>query len=261
MKTYKMRVALMFTEAVLGTLPNSETIAREFLEMDETETKFLPSETDDNVDRGTTVFPKTEDGTPFFFDYQLKGYFKEKCSFLRSVDGKDDESSAGGSNLSSKFTAFKKKIDGLFFIEDRINPIILAPGTEIGYCERPLRAETAKGPRVSLARSEEIPAGATCVFTVVVFNKKHIDLVKEWLEFGIQHGTGQWRNSGKGRFVCEFGDVVESEMDYGEYVERAKRALADNGIEYTLKQLVAAQPETADEVGVTAPKRGRKKAE
>ena len=38
------------------------------------------------------------------------------------------------------------------------------------------------------------------------------EYVIEWLEYGYYHGTGQWRNSSKGRFVYQIldekGDVI-----------------------------------------------------
>lgn len=30
-----------------------------------------------------------------------------------------------------------------------------------------------------------------------------LDLVREWLDYGALKGMGQWRNSGRGRFVWE----------------------------------------------------------
>ncbi len=44
----------------------------------------------------TTCFPRTEDGVPFCWDYQIKGFFKDACSALRRVPG----------SRSSKLTAF-----------------------------------------------------------------------------------------------------------------------------------------------------------
>lgn len=74
---------------------------------------------------------------------------------------------------------------------------------EIGTCQRPLRAATAQGERVTLAESESIPAGATLRFDVITFNDEQADLVREWLNYGVFNGLGQWRNSGKGAFVWE----------------------------------------------------------
>ena len=73
----------------------------------------------------------------------------------------------------------------------------------MGECQRPLRAQTAQGERISLANSETVPAGATCEFTVICMKPDLMKVVKEWLSYGVAHGTGQWRNSGKGRFTWE----------------------------------------------------------
>ena len=70
-------------------------------------------------------------------------------------------------------------------------------------CQRPLRAQTAQGERVSLANSEEIPAGSSCQFEVLCMDDSHEAAVMEWLEYGRLRGLGQWRNSGKGRFTYE----------------------------------------------------------
>lgn len=53
----------------------------------------------------------------------------------------------------------------------------------------------------SLANSEEIPAGSTCEFDVILLDDSHEKVVREWLDYGILRGIGQWRNSGKGRFT------------------------------------------------------------
>ena len=105
---------------------------------------------------------------------------------------------------SSKIKAYKKIIDGLIFASPRMIPLEIEGG--IGNCQRPLRAQTAQGERVSLANSEELPAGTTAEFFVDLFDDAHEELVLEWLEYGKLRGLGQWRNSGKGRF--EF-DVLE----------------------------------------------------
>ena len=60
----------------------------------------------DAVEDATTCFPRTEDGVPFCWDYQIKGFFKDACSALRRVPG----------TRSSKLTAFKKVIDGTVFV-------------------------------------------------------------------------------------------------------------------------------------------------
>lgn len=143
------------------------------------------------AEKSMTIFPRLDDGTPFLYDYQIKGFFKDTCGGLRKVKG----------SSSSKIKAYKKEIDKLIFPEPRTIPILF--DGEIKECQRPLRAQTAQGERVSLAMSEEIPAGATCEFTVVCLCDDHIDVVRDWLDYGRFSGIGQWRNSGKGRFRWE----------------------------------------------------------
>lgn len=194
-KTKEMKVKLTFIEPILGTSPANEDVYRDFIGSKAPDAASVEDEvaalgTDAVVEKGMTVFPRLEDGTPFFYDYQIKGFFKDTCGGLRKV--KDSE--------SAKIKAFKKEIDKLIFPEPRCIPIKF--DGEIGLCQRPLRAQTMQGERVSLAISEEIPAGATCEFTITMM-AEHEAAVREWLDYGRFSGIGQWRNSGKGRFRWE----------------------------------------------------------
>jgi hypothetical protein len=76
--------------------------------------------------------------------------------------------------------------------------------------QRSLRAMTAKGPRVSIAKSEVVPAGAKLNFTLKVLNGSQITLavLKELFSYGEMTGLGQWRNAGYGMFTAE---VVEAQ--------------------------------------------------
>lgn len=192
----EMKVKLNFFEPILGTSPANEDIYREFIGSKSPDAKSIEEEVevlgvDAVVEKGMTVFPKLDDGTPFLWDYQIKGFFKDTCGGLRKVKG----------TKSSGIKAFKKEIDKLVFVKERRVPFLNAG--EIGVCQRPLRAQTAQGERVSLAMSEEVPAGAECVFTVCCMINEQMDAVREWLDYGQWSGIGQWRNSGKGRFTWE----------------------------------------------------------
>lgn len=189
----ELRIRLTFIDDLLGTMPGNRDIFTDFVakkaETVNEEAEAIP--VDEALEKGTTVFPRTADDKPFIYDYQIRGYFKESCKFLKKVEG----------TKSSKEKAYKQKIDGLIFVKDRQN--IINTDKEIGICERPLRASTPQGERISLSRSESIAEGATLEFTVICMVDSDIDLVKEWLDYGRFHGTGQWRNSGKGRFTWE----------------------------------------------------------
>jgi hypothetical protein len=190
-------VELTLQEEMLGTASANPVLYEEYIAgkcagVADEEMATLPAATDE-LEKGTTVFHRDEDGRPSIYDYQIKGFFKDACGVLRrSADFK-----------SKKLTAFKKVIDGLVFVGPRLIPIELQEGGKIGICTRPLRASTAQGDRVALARSETVPAGSRLCFEVKLLDNKLAALVEEWLEYGELRGLGQWRNSGKGRFTAE----------------------------------------------------------
>ena len=95
-----------------------------------------------------------------------------------------------------------RQLDGLIFVTPREIPYDLH-GMKVDFCERPLRAQTPMGERVSIAKSESVPAGATAEFEIECLDPKLEDMVRECLDYGAKRGLGQWRNSGKGRFEWE----------------------------------------------------------
>ena len=192
----EMKVKVTFFEELLGTASNDPEIHKEVIASKAPDAPSREEEVealgvDEVVEKAKTVFPRDEDGTPIMWDYQVKGFFKDTCSALKKVPD----------TKSSKMKAYKKEIDGLIFVKERKIPII--HDGEIGSCQRPLRAQTAQGERISLVNSETIPAGATIEFTVQCLVDGDIDAVVEWLNYGKLRGMGQWRNSGKGRFNWE----------------------------------------------------------
>ena len=196
----EMRVKLTFVENILGSSPNNEEIYTEFIGSKSPDAMTLKEEVealgDDVVaEKGTTVFPRDDDGTPMFWSYQIEGFFKGTCGFLRSIEG----------TKSSKLKAYKKQIDGRIFVygnKGEDNPtgrkIRINNAFPMGLNQRSLRASTPQGERTSLACSEEIPE-----FNIRILNDSDEELVKEWLDFGEWNGIGQWRNAGYGRFVWE----------------------------------------------------------
>lgn len=190
----RMRVRLTFTEAILGTMPNNEDIYIDYIGSKAPDASTLEDEVaaigaDEVAEKGMTIFPKRADGTPFLYDYQIKGFFKDSCGGLRKVKGSE----------SSKIKAFKKEIDKLIFVEPREIPF--EDHGMLETCQRPLRAATPQGERISLASSEQISAGASVIFDIVMLSDEHKAAVIEWLDYGKYSGIGQWRNSGKGRFT------------------------------------------------------------
>lgn len=195
----KLKVTVTTIEAMLGSAPNDKELHETYIASKAPDARRMEEEieefgVDEVVEKQMTVFPRHE-GKPCMYDYQIKGFFKDACGVLRKVSDKK----------SSKLKAYKKVIDGLIFVSPRHIPIQFEG--EMGNCQRPLRASTPMGERVAIAHSEEIPAGAKLAFEVTCLADGHAELVKEWLEYGQLRGLGQWRNSGKGRFVCEVAEV------------------------------------------------------
>ena len=193
---HTLKVRLTFQEEVLGTASNNPDIHSEFIASKAPDAMSAEEEVaaigvDEAVEKSMTVFPRNENGDPILFDYQIKGFFKDACGCLRRVPG----------TKSSKIKAFKKEIDGLLFVAPRMIPLNM-PGP-MGECQRPLRASTAQGDRVALAHSEAAPAGTTVEFEIQCMTKDMYDLSRECLDYGVLRGIGQWRNSGKGRYIWE----------------------------------------------------------
>ena len=208
-------VELEFTQPVLGTANADPEIHERFIASKAPDARSLREEVealgvDELTERGTTVFPRTGDGTPFLWDYQLKGFFKDACGFCRKMDG----------SVSSKLVAYKSNIDGLLFVTPRNVRLRMPEGSEVRVMQRPLRAETAQGPRVALAASEMLDAGTCCEFDVTlgaktVGTKVKVDFGRcllEWLSYGRLRGIGQWRNGGWGQFACRVTDPKTGEV-------------------------------------------------
>ena len=194
MKTMNIRITL--TEEMLGTASSNPEIHDEFIASNAPDAPSREEEiaalgVEAVAEKGKTIFPRGEDGRPIVWDYQIKGAFKDAASMLRRVTG----------SKSAGIKAYKKEIDGLIFVEPRAIPLQF--DGEVGNCQRPLRAQTMQGERVALASSETVPAGTTLDFTVTCLVDSDMALVEAWLDYGRLRGLGQWRNSGKGRFVWE----------------------------------------------------------
>lgn len=191
MKTMKVRITLL--EEMLGTASANPKIHDEFIASNAPDAPSREEEiaaigVEAVQEKAMTVFPRTDDGKPMMWDYQVKGFFKDTCKMLKKIDG----------TKSSKIKAYKQDIDGLIFVHPRKIPIIF--DGEIGKCQRPLRAQTMQGERVALASSETVPAGSTIDIEIECLRDSDLDVVREWLDYGNKRGLGQWRNSGKGIF-------------------------------------------------------------
>ena len=188
---------------------------------------------------------------PFIWSHQLRGSFKESISFIQraskstktkapakkpgrkkkaetaeQVAAVEDEIqeavASGGKFACSDIKAYKKTVDGGWFIKQRRVPMLVPEtylddmGHEVQtYDEngrlpiwtRPLRADTAQGPRVCLATSEFVPAGTEYYFTVQLLNEKDKAAMIETLDFKEKVGMLQWRGGGHGTFIWTPADA------------------------------------------------------
>lgn len=187
----------VYTNYLIGKTKTDEELrqAREDI-------KNLPDDkAEEFVEKQTTCFYRdVEDGGLVLKAYQVKGFLKEAAKALKG---------------QLQLAAHVSKIDNLVFITptdirlyDKNGNRIMQPD---GILERPLRGETAQGPRVSLAKSEYINEGWTAEIRVRILDnektakskKLDADMLMTMFEYGEFKGLLQWRNAGNGSFTVE----------------------------------------------------------
>lgn len=198
MNTTKYHVRITFTTPVLGTQPTKD-VATKYIgekfkdnggELPEDEVETLP----DMVEKGTTAFHRLND-KPILYDYQVKGFLKEAGRIFNGLHGVKN---------------LKSKIENLVFVYPRRIPLVMPEGAKIEHLERPLRAETAQGPRTALARSEMIPEGTHFDIELEVYDGEVTEeILRDLFTYGARKGLGQWRNGSYGRIEFEFNRVAK----------------------------------------------------
>lgn len=193
------KVKIEFTEPMLGTVPKNEEVftthvAKKVLalsngeELLEEEKKTLPEAKDELEKTGYTGHHKDEEGL-FIYDFMVRGFFKAAAQALKP----QSEVKAYKSHIDQQLFVFPRRIH---FLKNE-KPI----SKPDGILERPLRAMTQQGPRVALAKSDFVNAGATLEFKLVLLpgpvKESHL---KSWIEYGELSGLGQFRNGSYGRF-------------------------------------------------------------
>lgn len=146
-------------------------------------------------ERGWTGFHTDEQG-PFVFDYFVKGTL---CEAARTI-AKQIEKEHGLKQLQDKVKRF------LFVSPRRIR----LPAIEEKPLERPLRAMTAQGPRVTVVRSDSIAAESEFTFRIRLLDGSGLTptIIQKILAYGELIGFGQWRTGSYGRYsVVSFKEV------------------------------------------------------
>lgn len=191
-----IKVRLTFTEMILGSASGNPELHRDYIASKSPDPKTIEDEVaalgaEEVEKKDMTVFPRNAEGKPCLYDYQIKGFFKNACGTLKNVPGTE----------SSKIKAYKKYIDGLVFVRERMIPLQFEG--EVGNLQRPLRGQTAQGERIALANSETCPAGTVIEFTIDILLDSLEDAVREWMDYGKLNGIGQWHNAHFGSFFWE----------------------------------------------------------
>lgn len=191
------------TTKILGAQAANPKVYSEFiaakaakLAKGEEQTAMLPEE--NLKTKGLTVFLR-DDGVLCLADYVIKGFLKEALGVIKS---------------QIKIGSPATKVDNFVFVEPDYIHFTRGgkPVTDADEIfERPLRAMTMQGPRVSVSASEIIRPGWEIEFTLTLIDNEKTaksvalawNVVEEALNYGTYKGLGQWRNGQNGRFTWE----------------------------------------------------------
>lgn len=187
----KYDLVFELTEPILGTIPKDRNVFENFIQ-DQAKTEMEKQRASEDADRvpeeveqrGWTGFYTDEFERPILMDYQFKGFMKHAANVLKeSLKIKNLRSHVGTSVM--------------------VNPryIVLAEKPD-DVLERPLRAMTQQGPRVTLVRSDMINPGREYGLEIKYLEASKITekALREILTYGEDEGLLQWRGGGYGRF-------------------------------------------------------------
>lgn len=200
-----MRIRVEMLDEMLGTNPGNDEMFEEWVkgkrgegvEMDGGEDVL--GSVEEGMEKMTTVFRRDEGGVLCIPGYMLKGNLKANGDTIRARK-------KGGKGERSGWESWRSKVDNNVHVRPKVIRL-MRDGEELreadGVRVRPLRAKTAQGERVSLARSEYVRAGTYFECEVVIRGMVSEKQVLECLEEGEWYGLGQWRNAGNGTYKFE----------------------------------------------------------
>lgn len=147
----------------------------------------------------------TQWGPPFLYDYVFTGALTSACGALWRTPG----------SAIHKMPGYKKKLRQHVFPYPREIVMTLPPDGREMINRRQLRAETAQGPRVSIAHSVQVPAGTQFQFVLEMFGAVYpVEVLPEISLFWSRHGLGQWRNHGWGRIATRWTEIPADHQAY-----------------------------------------------
>lgn len=212
----KQKVRIVFVDDVLGTCSgdpelHDSYIASKAPDAPSREEEVAALGVGDAIEKGMTIFQRDDKGNPIVYDYWVRGYIKAALKNIKKGWPKSE---------CAKVKANKQTVDNQIFVNPR--KIRVNMSGPLGDCQRPLRAETAQGPRVAIAHSESLPECSYIEFTLVLSPELYKgadkdEVMREVFDYGCLNGMGQWHNSGKGRFYYEMldenGNVVATNKE------------------------------------------------
>lgn len=187
----KYELVFELIEPILGTIPKDRNVFENFV-ASHAKTEEEAGKAAEDVERvaeeiearGWTGFYEDDKGRPILMDYQFKGFLKHAGNILKGT---------------LKVPNLRSHVNDTVFVMPRY--IVLAPKPDDNL-ERPLRAMTMQGPRVSVIRSDMINPGRQYKLTLQVLKDSKVTekVLKGILSYGELSGLLQWRNGGYGRF-------------------------------------------------------------
>ena len=204
MKLERKTVILRGISPILGSTPNNKEIYEDHVATKARKAELDRAKADADLireegEKGITIFYRDDADSLIVKDYQVKGFLKEAGRVLAS---------------QMNLKAAQSKIDNFIFIEPTIIPFtrngeLIKAADDIN--QRPLRAQTAQGPRVALAYSEQVDAPWELHFDILLLENKKTaqsvalgwEQIETMFEYGQLKGLLQWRNGGYGRFEYE----------------------------------------------------------
>jgi len=193
------RVELITLSPLLGATPKDKELYASYVAA-KADPPLASAELDGELEdvqdehvSGWTGFLTTQEGQPYLRQHVILGFLKTACGALRM---------SSKPKLSKKVTAYKKKIDSTVLVTP--DKLLLDLPADLTTTARSLRADTPQGPRVALAMSDTAPTGTRITFYLSVLEGiLPAELIREWFEYGVVQGLGQWRGSGKkGKFTA-----------------------------------------------------------
>ena len=188
MEVTTLNVELTFETEMLGTAPKDPEVYRTYIESKKpegiNEEEYLTVEKVE--EKGWSGFRSDENGL-FIMEYMIMGFLKNVGNILKDTN-------------EIKIKNLRSKLSNYVFVSPR--RIYLGKKEPDGVEERPLRAMTMQGPRVTLARSDYINEQTVIGFQIKIIENKEItpELIMKLLDYGEYCGLGQFRNGGYGRF-------------------------------------------------------------